>query len=169
MSYLMPGLILALLVYGYIKGADVYGAFIKGAEEALPTLVRILPCMGAMMVGLNLFRESGAMDKITGWLAPALNRAGMPEELAPLFLLRPFSGGAAMALLQDVYESCGPDGYLGVAASIMLGSTETIFYTVSLYLGSVGVTRSRHAVPVGLASAVVGAIAALVLADGMGV
>lgn len=163
MSYILPGLILALLIYGYAKRIDVYSAFISGAAEALPMLVRILPAMAAMMIALSIFRQSGAMDGLTSLLSPVCEAAGMPGELAPLFILRPFSGGAAMALLQDVFTAYGPDSRLGCAASVMLGSTETIFYTVSLYLGSVGVTNSRHSVPAALTAAVIGAAAALVL------
>ncbi len=163
MSCILPGLILALLVYGYIKRIDVYSAFISGAAEALPMIVKILPAMAAMMTALSIFRQSGAMDGLTAILSPLCEAAGMPGELAPLFILRPFSGGAAMALLQDVFTAYGPDSRLGCAASVMLGSTETIFYTVSLYLGSVGVTNSRHSVPAALTAAVIGAAAALVL------
>lgn len=164
MSWLIPCLILSLLAYGYLSGADVYSAFVRGAAEALPAMLKILPCMAAMMIGLSVFRGSGMMDRLTALLAPALGAVGVPGELAPLILLRPFSGGAAMALLQDVYAAFGPDTYLGLAASIMLGSTETIFYTVSLYLGSIGVTKPRYAVPAALISSLAGTAAALVLA-----
>ncbi len=169
MSYILPGLILALLVYGYIKGTDVYSAFISGASEALPMLIKILPTMTAMMIALSIFRESGAMNGLTTVLSPACEAVGMPEELAPLFVLRPFSGGAAMALLQDVFSAYGPDSRLGCAASVMLGSTETIFYTVSLYLGSIGVTKPRHSVAASLIAAVAGAAAALVFTRNIGV
>lgn len=169
MSYILPALILALLVYGYIKGTDVYSAFISGAAGALPLLVKILPTMAAMMTALFLFRESGAMDTFTALISPICEAVGMPGELAPLFVLRPFSGGAAMALLQDVYAAHGPDSMLGIAASIMLGSTETIFYTVSLYLGSIGITRPRHSVAAALIASVAGAAAALVFTYSSGV
>lgn len=162
MSYILPGLILALLIYAYIKGVDVYSAFISGASEALPLIGKILPTMAAMMIALAIFRHSGAMSRFTGLISPICQAVGMPEELAPLFVLRPFSGSAAMALLQDVYSSCGADSFLGCAASVMLGSTETIFYTVSLYLGSVGITKPRHSVAAALIASVAGAAAALV-------
>lgn len=169
MSYILPGLILALLIYGYIKHIDVYSAFISGAAEALPMLVKILPAMAAMMTALSIFRQSGAMDGLTSLLSPLCEAAGMPGELAPLFILRPFSGGAAMALLQDVFLAHGTDSRLGCAASVMLGSTETIFYTVSLYFGSIGITKPRHSVAASLIAAVAGAAAALVFTRNMGV
>ena len=169
MSYILPCLILALLIYGYAKKTDVYSAFISGASEALPMLIKILPTMTAMMIALSIFRESGAMEAFTSAISPACEAVGMPKELAPLFVLRPFSGGAAMALLQDVYNAYGADSRLGCAASVMLGSTETIFYTVSMYLGSIGVTNPRHSVAAALIAAVAGAAAALVFTRGMGV
>jgi len=169
MNYILPGLILALLIYGYVKGTDVYTAFISGASDALPMLIKILPTMTAMMIALSIFRESGAMNAFTSFLSPACEAVGMPRELAPLFVLRPFSGGAAMALLQDVFGAYGADSRLGCAASVMLGSTETIFYTVSMYLGSIGITKPRHSVAAALISAIAGAAAALVFTRNIGV
>ena len=134
MSLILPGLIVLLLIYAYIKKADVYSAFISGALEALPMLYKTLPSMCAMMAALSILRKSGAMEAFTGAVSPALQKAGMPGELVPLFLLRPFSGSAALAILRDIFDTCGADSFVGVAASVMLGSTETVFYTVSVYL-----------------------------------
>ena len=93
----------------------------------------------------------------------------MPEELTPLFLLRPFSGSAALALLRDIFDTCGADSFEGVAASVMLGSTETVFYTISVYLGSIGVTKPRYCVAASLGAAMAGAASALVLSRMAGV
>ena len=156
MNYILPGLILALLIYGYAKKTDVYSAFISGASEALPMLIKILPTMTAMMIALSIFRESGAMEAFTSSISPACEAVGMPKELAPLFVLRPFSGGAAMALLQDVYNAYGADSRLGCAASVMLGSTETTFYTVSVYFGAAGIQKTRYTIPAALFADFVG-------------
>lgn len=169
MNYILPALILLLLLYALAKGVNIYEAFIKGAAEALPLLGHILPYMAAMMAALTVFRKSGALDYLVAGIAPACRALGLPPELAPLFVLRPFSGGAAVALLQDVYVQYGPDGFLGYAASVMLGSTETIFYTLFLYFGSIKVSRTRHAVAVSLAAGAVGAAAAIVFAHVAGV
>lgn len=169
MSYILPALILLLVLYALIKGVNVYEAFVKGASDALPLLAHILPYMAAMLAAISVFRASGAMDALVSALAPVCRALGLPPELAPLFVLRPFSGGGAMALLQDVYTQHGPDSFLGYAASVMLGSTETIFYTVSLYFGSVKVTKTRHAVPASLAAGAVGAALAIVFARMAGV
>ena len=165
MSLILPGLIASLLIYAYIKKADVYSAFISGALEALPMLYKTLPSMCAMMAALSLLRKSGAMEAFTGAVSPALQKAGMPGELVPLFLLRPFSGSAALAILRDIFDTCGADSFVGVAASVMLGSTET----VSVYLGSAGVTKPRYCIAASLGAAIVGAASALVLARMAGV
>ncbi len=169
MSLIMPGLIAFLLIYAYIKKADVYSAFVSGALGALPVLYKILPSMCAMMAALSLLRGSGAMEAFNGAVSPLLQWAGIPGELGPLLLLRPFSGSAALALLSDIFETCGADSFAGIAASVMMGSTETIFYTISVYLGSVGVTKPRYCVAASLGAAAVGAASALVLSRLAGV
>ena len=150
MSYILPLMILGLIIYALIKRVDVYSAFTEGAAEALPMLIKILPYMAGMLAAIQ-----------------ALNAMGLPAELAPLFILRPFSGSAALSLLGDVLTTYGPDTFTGVAASIMLGSTETIFYTIALYFGTVGIRRTRAALPAALISSVIGTAAAIVLAQGL--
>ena len=164
MSYLVPVLILALLIYAYLKKTDVYGAFIAGAKEAFPMLLQVLPPMAAMMAALTVLRASGALEALVNFAAPAFEAVGLKRELVPLFVLRPFSGSASMALLKDVYDNYGVDSFSGYAASVMLGSTETIFYTIALYFGAVGVTKTRYTLPVALFAGVVGTAAALLFA-----
>lgn len=167
MDYIMPALIGALIIYALIKRVNVYEAFVAGATEALPLMAQIAPYMAAMMAALGVLRSTGALDAMINFISPALSAIGMPAELVPLFVLRPFSGSAATALLNDVFVSYGPDGYIGLAASLMLGSTETIFYTVALYFGSVNVRKTRGAIPAALISGVAGAWAALIFAKMM--
>lgn len=167
MSYIMPLMILLLLGYALYKRVNIYDAFTRGAQEALPLLVQVLPFMAAMMIAMNLFRSSGALSAFIRWIEPLLSRIGIPVELVPLLVLRPFSGSAAIALLQDVFTNYGVDSFAGLAASLMLGSTETIFYTVALYFGSVGVRKTRITIAVALLSGVVGAVAAFLFAQAM--
>ena len=163
MSLILPGLIVLLLIYAYIKKADVYSAFISGALEALPMLYKTLPSMCAMMAALSLLRKSGAMEAFTGAVSPALQKAGMPGELVPLFLLRPFSGSAALAILRDIFDTCGADSFVGVAASVMLGSTETVFYTMGVYFAAVKIKKGRYTVKGALIATAVGILATVVL------
>ena len=167
MSYIMPLMILLLLGYALYKRVNIYDAFTRGAQEALPLLVQVLPFMAAMMIAMNLFRSSGALSAFIRWIEPLLSKLGIPAELVPLLVLRPFSGSAAIALLQDVFTNHGVDSFAGLAASLMLGSSETIFYTVALYFGSVGVRKTRITIAVALLSGVVGAVAAFLFAQAM--
>ncbi len=161
MNWLLPALVAALLLIALLRKADLYDAFVQGARDGLPLLLRVLPCMAAMLIALRVLRASGALEAFIGFLAPALKWIGMPPGLVPLFVLRPFSGSAAMSLLKDVFDVSGPDSFEGVAASIMLGSTETVFYTVALYFGSVGVKKTRATIPVALFGALLGAALSL--------
>lgn len=161
MSWVLPGLIAVLLLVALIRRADVYDAFVAGAREGLPLLLRVLPCIAAMLIALRVLRASGALEAFIQMLSPMLDRIGMPAELVPLFVLRPFSGSAALSLLKDVFDSSGPDSFEGIAASVMLGSTETVFYTVAVYFGSIGVKRTRGVLPVALVLSALGAALAL--------
>lgn len=166
-NWLVPVCIAAAIAWGLYKKVDVYSAFVKGASEALNVLIKILPYMAAMLIALNVFRSSGALSWLIKSMMPLLERAGIPAELVPLLVLRPFSGSAALALLQDIFANYGVDSYAGLAASVIVGSTETIFYTIAIYFGAVNITRTRHSIPVALISGIFGAAAALIIANAL--
>lgn len=163
MHLFIPILLLFLILSSLFMGTGVYDSFIRGAKSALPLMLQILPYMAAMLCALNIFRDSGALFVIEKLLSPVMSFFGIPDELMTLIMLRPFSGSAAIALLGDVYKTVGVDSYQGFMASVMLGSTETVFYTVTLYFGSIGVKKTRHAVPAALISAVAGIAASVIL------
>ena len=160
----IPFGIAALMVYALFKNVNVYKAFIEGAKEALPELLGILPPLCAMMTGIEVMRASGLMEALCRALSPVTGALGMESELMPLIILRPFSGSAALGLLRETLETCGPDSPVGMAASIIVGSTETVFYTIAVYFGAVGVTKTRHAIPAALIAGAVGTAAGLLLA-----
>ncbi len=164
MNWAVPALMLLFLVWGMLRGRDVYGAFARGAAEALPMIVKILPYMAAMMAALSAFRACGAMELLTGILEKPAEALGFPAELLPMLLLRPFSGSAGMALLADVYAAEGVDSFAGFAASVMLGSTETIFYVIALYYGSIGVKKTGYTLSASLIATLAGAAASVWLA-----
>ena len=163
MSWVVPALMLLFLLWGMLRGKDVYGAFARGALEALPLVMRILPYMAAMMIALSAFRACGAMEFLLRLLEKPLGRLGFPPELLPMLLLRPFSGSASMALLSDVYAQCGVDSLQGFAASVMLGSTETIFYVIALYYGSIGIKKTGYTLSASLLATLAGAAASVFL------
>ena len=161
MSVVVPILLLLLLFYAVLRRVDVFSAFVNGAAESLPLLAKILPSLAAMLMAITVFRDSGALDWLVQVCAPFFTRIGVDARLLPLILLRPLSGSAAMAVLSELFQQYGADSYLGCTASVLLGASETIFYTLALYFGSVGVKKTRFAVPVALLATLVSVVAGL--------
>jgi spore maturation protein B len=139
----------------------VYPAFVEGAREGFSTSVRIIPPLVAILVALGMLRASGAMDAAAAFLAPVTGALGIPAPVLPLVLVRPLSGGAALAVVGDVLRGEGPDSYAGRLVSVMAGSTETTFYVLAVYFGAVGITRYRHALPAALLADLAGLAAAV--------
>lgn len=162
-SVLMPLLLGGIVLYGLVRGVDVYEAFAEGAAEALPVLLKILPYLAGMLIALGVLRQSGIIDWLTPQIAPLCAAMGMEEELVPLLLLRPFSGSAAMAEVNGLFAAHGPDSPVGMRASVLMGSSETIFYEVALYFGAVRAKKTRFAVPVALAAMAVSVVMTLLL------
>lgn len=146
----IPLLLCFVGVYGAARRVDVYAALTKGAEEGLGALLRVLPSLVALLSAVYMLRASGATDWLARLLAPLLDALGIPPECAPLLLVRPISGSGALALGGELVERFGADSYVGRVAAVMLGSSETTFYTVAVYCGAAGVTRTRHTVPAAL-------------------
>ena len=146
----VPAILCAVGVYGLRRRVDVYGALTKGAEEGLTVLLRILPSLVGLLTAVYMFRASGAMDFLGRLLTPLLSALGIPPETAPLLLIRPISGSGALAVGSELMETYGVDSYVGRVAAVMLGSSETTFYTVALYYGSAGVTKTRYTIPAAL-------------------
>ena len=146
-------------LYGMGKRVDVYGALTHGAEEGLTVLLKVLPALVGLLTAVAMFRASGALEWLTGLCAPALEFLGIPPETTPLMLVRPVSGSGALAVGSDLIATYGPDSYIGRVAAVMLGSTETTFYTIAVYFGSAGIIRTRHTVPAALAADLTGFLA----------
>ncbi|NLJ40074.1 MAG: spore maturation protein [Clostridiales bacterium] len=159
----IPALIVLVLGYGHIKGVKVYDTFVEGAKEGLTTVLRIFPYMVAMFVAIGVFRSSGAMDFLVKVLAPLTNLVGMPTEVLPLALMRPVSGIASIGILGEVLKTYGSDSFIGRVASTMMGSTETIFYTLSLYFGAVGIKKARYTLIGSLLADIAGVAASIII------
>lgn len=139
---------IAILIYGFLKKVDCFAAFRDGAKDGIETCVSIIPAMVGLMTAIAVFRESGAMDYIISLLTPLTSLIGIPEGVMPLALLRPVSGSASLALLNDIFQVSGPDSMAGRVGSVMMGSTETVFYTIAIYLSAVGIKKTGYIVPV---------------------
>lgn len=147
----MSALILAALaLYGALRGVDVFAAMTEGIAEGLRVLLRIFPAVAALLCAVYALRASGALDALTGLLAPTFRLLGIPVETAPLVLLRPISGSGALAVAGDIMARYGPDSLAGRTAAVMLGSTETTFYVIAVYFGAAGVKKTRWAIPAAL-------------------
>ena len=156
LDLLVPGIIAGVSCYGMVKGVDVYDALLQGAAKGLEILWRILPALVTLLTVVAMLRASGALDLATRVLAPLLGVLGIPPETMGLMLVRPISGSAALGVGSELITTCGPDSLIGRTAAVMLGSTETTFYTIAVYFGAAGIKKSRYAVPAALCADLAG-------------
>ena len=159
-SLVIPVLLAGVASFGLGKRVDVYGALTHGAEAGLTVLLRVIPALVGLLTAVSMFRASGAMELLTGLLSPVLEGLGIPPETAVLLLVRPVSGSGALAVGSQLMEQYGPDSYIGRVTAVMLGCSETTFYTVAVYYGAAGIRRTRHTVPAALAADAAAFIAA---------
>jgi len=143
-NFIIPCLIGFILVFGLIKKVDVFDEFLVGAKEGLSTSVKILPALIALMTCVGMFKVSGGIEFITSAFRPLAELVKMPLEVIPLALLRPISGSGALAIYKDIISTNGPDSLVGKIASVMMGSTETTFYTIAVYYGATKIRNTRH-------------------------
>lgn len=155
-SLVIPVLLAGTALFAVGKRVDVYAALTAGAGEGLQVLIRILPALVGLLTAVAMFRASGALEWLTGLCAPVLKALGIPPELTPLMLIRPVSGNGALAVGSELISKNGPDSYVGRVAAVMLGSTETTFYTIAVYFGSAGIRRTRHTIPAALTADLAG-------------
>ena len=161
LTALLPALLpLAIALAGALRGTDVFSAMTEGARRGISVMERVLPSLVCLLPAVYMLRASGALDALTALLSPLLARAGIPGETAGLMLLRPLSGSAALAVGSELMASLGPDSPAGRTAAVMLGSTETTFYVLTVYFGAAKVKNTRRAVIAALAADVVGFLAA---------
>ena len=158
-----PVLLVGIPLVGMIRKVKVYDVFIEGAKEGFQVAVRIIPFLVGILVAIGMFRGSGAMDRLTEAVRPAMDAIGFPPELFPLAVLRPLSGSGSLALTTDIVKRYGPDSLFGRTAATMYGSSETLFYVLAVYFGAVGVKRTRHAIPSALIGDVVAALVAVAI------
>lgn len=159
-TMVVPLTIAGVAMYGLGRGVDVYDALVQGAGGGLEVMLRIFPALVGLMTAVAMLRASGALELAAEVLAPLLDRVGLPAQLLPLMLVRPISGSAALGVGAELIQTYGPDSQLGWTAAVMLGSTETTFYTIAVYFGAVGITRTRYAVPAALCADLTGFLAA---------
>jgi spore maturation protein B len=145
-AFCVPLIILIIIISGFVGKVKIYDAFMDGAKEGLVTIFKIFPALVGLIVSVGMLRASGTLGLITNILKPLTEKIQMPSEVVPLALMRPLSGSGAIAILTDIFKNYSPDSFIGRCASVMMGSTETTFYTIAIYFGSVGINKVRHTI-----------------------
>ena len=163
-TLLIPLLMVVVSAIALAKKQDVYPALLEGGQDGLRILLSIVPALVMLLTAVHMLRASGAIDTLSAILSPAFQLFGIPPETAPLVLIRPISGSAALAVGADLMTTYGPDSEIGRTAAIMLGSTETTFYTISVYFGANRIRKTRYAIPAALLADFVGFFVASVTA-----
>ncbi len=160
---LLPLFILFVIVFGLVKKTRVYESFIEGAKQGFSVSFKIMPYVVAFVFAVGLFRAAGGFELLTSILKPVLSFLNIPTEVIPLAITRPFSGSASLGVLASILKESGPDSFAGRVASTIMGSSETVFYTVALYFGSVGISKTRHTIPAALAAEITALLAAVLI------
>jgi len=163
-DYMIPIVIFYIIGFGLLMKTNVFASFLKGAKEGFQVVLDIAPTLIALMVGVGIFRSSGGLDCIVWLLSPLTKCLHFPAELLPLTLMKMVSSSAATGLLLDIFKEFGPDSGLGRVAAIMMSSTETIFYTMSVYFMAAGVRKTRYTLAGALAATLAGVAASVLLA-----
>lgn len=158
-------LVLFIILYGFIKKVNLYDTFVEGAKESFDLVFTMFPCMLAMIFGLNIFIKSGILNYLFDILKPIVNILKVPIEVFPMMILRPISGSASLAFLNNIFESYGPDSLIGLLSSVIQGSTDTTFYVLTLYFGCIGITKIKYALWAGLFADLVGITSAILIVN----
>ncbi len=146
-DYILPTIVVLIVLYGGFKGVDVFNVFIDGAKSGFKTVFNIIPSLIALLLSINMLKASGGLDVLLSLLSPIGDFLGIPRDIIPLTILSPISGSGSLGVYESILKDFGPDSFIGRCASVMMGSTETTFYTLALYYGSIGVKKTRHTVP----------------------
>ena len=155
-DYIVPILLLAASLFALRKQENSYDLLLSGAADGLKLLLTLVPTLVMLLTAVTMLRESGAMEAISTFLSPAFRLVGIPPETAMLVLIRPISGSAALAVGADLMAQYGVDSQIGRITAVMLGSTETTFYTISVYFGAAGIKKTRYTLPAALFADFVG-------------
>ena len=162
-NMVIPLIVLFIIVYGTKKKVNVYDSFIDGTLESFSMVRQIFPCLLAMILGVNIFLKSGLIDLIYNLIKPLFILIKVPIEVFPMIIMRPISGTSTLAILNDIFKTYGADSFSGRLGSVIQGATDTTFYVITLYFGSIKVKKIRYAMIAGLFADLVGIIAAIIV------
>lgn len=157
----LPGLVIFILSFGVFRKVKVYETFVEGAKEGFVTVYKIAPYLLTMLFAIDMFRKSGAMDYLIYILEPIAKVLKIPKGVLPMIIIKPLSGSGALGIMTDTMNTYGVDSMEGKISAVMMGSTETIFYTLSVYFGACQIKKIRHSLPAALIAHFVGCLAAV--------
>ena len=160
----LPVILIVILTLALIRKVPVYECFIDGAKDGFDVAIKIIPYLVAILVGISMLRASGLIESVGVWLSPLLEKLSVPVDVLPLCIVRSLSGSAALGVFSDIANQFGPDSYATKLAAIVIGSSETTFYVIAVYFGSVGIKKVRYALITGLIADVIGILAAILVA-----
>lgn len=146
-DYILPCLVVLIILHGAFKGINVFDEFMQGAKNGFNTVLNIIPSLIALLLCVNMLRASGGLDVICSLISPLTDFLGIPKGITPLAILSPVSGSGALGMYESILKEFGPDSYVGQCASVIMGSTETTFYAITLYYGSINIKKTRHTLP----------------------
>ena len=161
--WILPIILLIVLTVALVKKIPVYEQFTEGAKDGFKISIKIIPYLVAIIVGISMFRASGAIDIIAKIMAPLLSKFHIPSDILPLMIVRSLSGSGALGIFSDIANNAGPDAYSTKLAAVMLGSSETTFYVLAVYFGAVGISKIRYALIIGLLADFIGIVAAVLV------
>ncbi len=162
-NLIIPIMVLFIIVYGVKHKVNVYDEFLNGATESFEMVLKIFPCLLAMILGINIFLKSGIVELLYNVINPFFKLINIPTQIFPMIIMRPISGTSTLAILNDLFKTYGPDSFIGRLASIIQGSTDTTFYVLTLYFGSIGIKKIRYSMIAGLFADFVGITAAILI------
>ncbi len=162
--YILPIMILGILTAGIIKKVSVYEEFVEGAKDGFKVSVTIIPYLVAIIVGISMFKASGAIDMITACIGGLLERLSVPADIIPIMITRSLSGSATLGLFSEIAHTYGAENYITKLAAVMVGSSETTFYVLAVYFGSIGIKKYRYALLTGIIADITGIVLAILAA-----
>ena len=166
-DYIVPAIIFIIMTAAVFKKVPVYDSMCEGAADGLKIIIKILPSMICILSAAAMLRASGIIDFIINILSPLTKKIGLPAEIMPMVLLRPISGSGALGILADNLKTYGPDSKAGIISSIIMGSTETTFYTLAVYFGATGVKNAKRAIPCAVIGDITGVAVSVLLVNYM--
>lgn len=162
-NIIIPMLVLFIIIYGVKEKVNVYDEFLNGAAESFDMILKIFPCLLAMILGINIFLKSGVVNLLYSLINPLFELINIPTQIFPMMIMRPISGTSTLAILNDLFKTYGPDSFVGRLGSIIQGATDTTFYVLTLYFGSIGIKKIRYSLLAGLFADFVGIVAAVII------